>query len=223
VKSVVKKRLRPGMTLLELVLAATIGIIISLILGMLLYAGHKNWAKTFTMSNQGIEVDALQSMITFGATGRKSNKMDYCVYNVAGGQFTRSVPLSSPGAGEVVTGQAVEFRYWDTELNPSLMDTSKTATAYALFYLDGENLMMDRGPYDWAAGVGGVVGNQRNPAGTAQLLAGHVNKIEFSHTAKNDAGDGDGSVRMDITFSDPNNNRAITVKTTTLMRNVWGI
>jgi hypothetical protein len=56
----------------------------------------------------------------------------------------------------VVSGDAVEFRYWDVDLDASdshdLMDVTKTATAYALFYLDGDRLKVDSDPYPPGAG-----------------------------------------------------------------------
>lgn len=52
---------------------------------------------------------------------------------------------------QVLFGDAIEFRYWDVALDTSdshgIMDTKVTTTSYALFYLDGEQLQMDSGPY----------------------------------------------------------------------------
>jgi Tfp pilus assembly protein PilV len=219
------KKFRQGLTLIELILASVIAVMISLIMGMLLYAEQKNWNSTYTRVNKGIEIDALQTMITFGINGRKSNKMNYRVYNNVGDQFTRVVPLSLPGAGQVLTGTAVEFRYWTENVpTPAIMNnTSNTADAYILMYFDraGKRLMMDRGTYDYVGDIGGVIGNQRNSNAATQVVAENVENLKFSHTAKNDNGDGDGSIRMDITLVDHSTNRSITLKTASLMRNVW--
>jgi Tfp pilus assembly protein PilV len=218
------KKFRQGLTLIELILACVIGVMIVLIMGILLYTEQRNWSNTYTRVNKGIEIDALQTMITFGINGRKSNKMNYCVYNNIGNQFTRVIPSSLPGAGQVLTGTAVEFRYW-TENVPTqtiMENASNTADAYILMYFDsaGKRLMMDRGTYDYAGNIGGVINNQRNPNAATQVIAEHVENLEFSHTAKNDNGDGDGSIRMEISFVDQNSKRSITLKTATLMRNV---
>jgi hypothetical protein len=209
---------RSGLTLIELVLAAAIGVMISLILGVLLYSGNKNWASTFNQSNRGIEVDALGTMLTFGSFGRQANKQDYAVYTVGNGNFLRAKPSSA--IPEVVTGQAVEFRYWAGPLNAAIMDTSITATNYMLFYLDGTTLKVDRGIYP----PGGVanMGTTRLTGGSTQVLAENVIALQFSHTTRNIQGDGDGCVRLDMTLRDPADGRTVEVKTATLLRNDWG-
>jgi hypothetical protein len=212
------KKSRLGFTLIELALAAAIGVIITLILGVLLYAGHRNWAGTLNRSNRGIEVDALGTMLTFGAFGRQANRQDYAVYTMGNGSFLRAKPAA---VGDVVIGQAVEFRYWAGPLNAAIMDTSITATDYMLFYLDGTTLKVDRGAYP----PGGVANNGtvRLGGGTTQVLAENVTALQFSHTTRNINGDGNGCVRLDMTLQDPADSRTITVKTATLLRNDWGI
>jgi hypothetical protein len=211
---------RSGLTLVELVMAAMISTIIILITGIVLVAGQRNWNDTFNEANSGIRVDAVDTMITFGIVGRQSNKSDYRIYKEAGGAFIRAVPPASQPVS-VVTGEAVEFRYWDTELNASFIDNAKTATAYALFYLEGDTLKVDRGPYP----PGGVNANTLTRNGglgvSTTILARNVVDVNFSHTTKNVAGDGDGCVKMDLTLRDPIKKDVLTVKTATLMRNVW--
>ncbi len=70
--------------------------------------------------------------------------MDYKLYKIVGNKFVAAVPLVNPE--EVVTGEAVEFHYWDKDLDADIMKTSIKGTAYALFYLDGDKLMLDTGP-----------------------------------------------------------------------------
>jgi hypothetical protein len=210
--------------LIELVIAASICTVVVLVTGILLVSSQRSWNQAYNKANKGIEIDAQQTMITFGATGRKANKLDYRVYTVTGGKFLRTLPSNfSPADGQILFGDAVEFRYWDTALSYALLDNTKTATAYALFYLDGTTLKIDQGPYP----PGGVTsaGIRTLPTGgTTRVIAEHVASLKFSHTAKNTQGDGDGCVRLDIGFVDPDNSsRTITLKTATLMRNTWGI
>jgi hypothetical protein len=218
------KKLRSGLTLIELVMAASICMIVVLVTGILLVSSQRNWNQAFNKANKGIQVDAQQTMITFGTIGRKSNKVDYRVYTVTGGKFLRTLPAtSSPADGQILLGDAVEFRYWDTALSASLLDNAKTATAYVLFYLDGTTLKVDQGPY-LPGGVSSAGVRTLPSGGTTRVVAEHVTSLKFSHTAKDTQGNGDGCVRMDIGFRDPDNNtQTITLKTATLMRNTWGI
>jgi Tfp pilus assembly protein PilV len=233
-----QRKVRSGLTLIELIIAAAIGLIIVLILGMLLASGHRNWLNTFDQSNRGIEIDALQTMMTFGSFGRQANKMDYAVYTVGNGNYLRAKPAAATPV-QVVTGQAAEFRYWGVELNKvnanlyGLMESTKTATNYMLFYLDGTTLKVDRGTYVIGAdpdlngldNYGGVANNgtTRLTGGTTQVLAENVTALQFSHTTQNGQGDGKGCVRLNMTLTDPADGRTITVTTATLLRNVWGM
>ncbi len=209
---------RHGFTLIELVVATSAALIVVLIVGSLLVSGQRSWARAFNYAYSKPQFDAMGTTITFGTLGRKSNKMDYTLYEIKAGQFERLPPPANPE--EVVTGQAVEFHYWDTELNSAIMSTSITGTAYALFYLDGDKLMLDLGPYP----PGGVdaAGNRLSgdPVNTS-TLAENVTALEFSHTTRNLDGDGKGCVRMSLTIADPNDKSQTTVTAATLMRNVW--
>jgi prepilin-type N-terminal cleavage/methylation domain-containing protein len=207
-----------GFTLIELVLAMTAALIVALIVGSLLLSGQRSWARAFNYANSKSQLDALASTITFGSIGRKSNRMNYAIYEVSGGQFEQA-PLPG-GAEEVVAGQAVEFRYWDGDLNANIMDTSITATAYALFYLDGDKLMLDLGPYP----PGGVDADGHKLEGddiTTLTLVENVVALEFSHTTRDISGDGKGCIRMNLTIFDPKDKSPTTVTAATLMRNVW--
>jgi hypothetical protein len=149
--------------------------------------------------------------------GRKSNKTDYKLYTVAADRFFPVIP-SNPE--EVVRGEARELRYWDTELDESLMDTSKTATAYVLLYLAGDELMADYGPYP----PGAINSSGRRITSdniNTVVLARNVVSVEFSHTTKNLAGDGKGCVRMRMVVINPSDGSTTTVVGATLMRNTW--
>jgi hypothetical protein len=160
--------------------------------------------------------------------GRRSNRLGYTIYEVNGGTFTPAAPVTSDPQ-EVVSGDAVEFRYWDVGLDSTdssdLMDPTKTATAYALFYLEGDALKVDYGPYPPGAVPEG--GGSKNTSGvvTEVLLAENVSTDPnstvdaFSHTTIN--GIGQGSVRMKVVLTDPEDDEEISVMTATLMRNVW--
>ncbi|MFH1370785.1 MAG: prepilin-type N-terminal cleavage/methylation domain-containing protein [Planctomycetota bacterium] len=212
---------RRGFTIIELLVAMAASIIVILIVGSLIVSGHRSWTRAFKYANSKSQLDSLAATITFGTFGRKSNRMDYALYEISGGNFERLLPATDPE--EVVTGQAVEFRYWDTELNNDIMNTSITATAYALFYLDGDKLLLDLGPYP--PGAVDAAGNKLEGSYVSTItLAENVSTLEFSHTTRNLAGDGKGCVRMSFTLNDPDANPRspqTTVTAATLMRNTW--
>jgi hypothetical protein len=214
------RSLRPGLTLIELVIAMVVGIVISLTVGVVLVAGQRNWIDTFNDVHSAVKTDAFTTMVTFGSTGRKSNKKDYRVYKVGNHTFIRATPPAATPVSEV-TGEAIEFRYWDTELNPAIMNVNRTASAYALLYLDGTTLKMDRGVYP-PGGINENTGARNSGLGVGTtILAENVQSVQFSHTTKNAAGDGNGCVKMNLTLRDPIDRDVLTVETATLMRNVW--
>ena len=213
-----RRKTSSGLTLIEMIVAIGISSIVMLSAGLLVSSGYKGWKQSFNNANCESRLGAMDTMIALGAIGRKSNKMDYCVYEVTGNTFTKVVPVADPE--EILTGQAVEFRYWDTELNPALMDPAVTATAYALFYLDGNRLKVDYGPYP----PGGINAAGQRITGadvTTTTLAENVFSVDFSHTAKNMAGDGRGCVRMKLVIIDTTDGEPKTTIAATLMRNTW--
>jgi len=120
----------------------------------------------------------------------------------------------------------VEFRYWDVELDSEdshqLMDVTKTATAYALFYLDDDKLKVDYGPYPpGAVPEGGGSKNSSDIMTTtlAENVTTDPNIGAFSHTTLN--GVGRGCVRINITLTDPEDGENIRVMTATMLRNIW--
>jgi hypothetical protein len=206
-----------------------IGIIITLILisgvGTLLITGHRSWQQTYDSAHKQIKEDAHIVAVAFGNIGRKANRLDYTLYNIIDSTFIPAVPQTT-GPEEVVFGDAVEFRYWDVELDAEdthgLIDTTKTATAYALFYIDGGQLKIDYGPYPPGAVPDG--GGLRNTSNTTTIvLADNVSLANangaFNHVTLN--GIGQGCVRINIILTDPEDNDSSRVMTAVVMRNVW--
>jgi hypothetical protein len=217
-----RRRTARGLTLTELVTVMAVTFIIVLIIGTLVSASQKQWARTYAYANTSIESDAVLTMVKYGTIGRKSNKSDYVVYTVVNGSYTRALPPAADPTS-MVTGQAVEFRYWGTDFDGTMLDPTKTATAYAFYYLDGTNLKLDEGPYDSTTHIGAVQNGNRLTGAQVKtmVLSTRVTSLTFSHNTKNAAGDGDGSVRMEVTFTDPVSKDTLSIKSATLMRNVW--
>jgi hypothetical protein len=222
-----RHKFRSGFTLTELTITMAINLTLVLAVGILLVNGNRVWQQTFNSANKSINNDALVVTTAFGSIGRKANRLNYIIYNRNGDIFTPATPQTS-NPEEVVSGDAVEFRYWDVELDETdshnLMDSTKTATAYALFYLEGDNLLVDYGPYPPGAIPEGG-GNKNITDVTTRILADNVSVDgtysagAFSHTTIN--GVGQGSVRINVTLTDPNDNKTTRVVTATLMRNIW--
>jgi hypothetical protein len=235
------KKIRCGFTLIELVITTVIAVTLILAVGALLVGGHRAWQNTYNSAHKKIKEDARAVTIMFGSIGRRSNrnykadptnpdynKFGYRIYNVSGGNFTPAVPITN--GKEVVSGNAVEFRYWDVELDKTdsynLMDVTKPATAYALFYLDiaSKKLKVDYGPYPpGAVPAGGTI---RNTAGVTTIVLAENVSIDtssgvkaFSYTTESKVGQG--SVRINIVLTDPEDGETIKVMTSTLMRNIW--
>jgi hypothetical protein len=223
-----KYKFRSGLTLVELVIAMTINLMIVLAAGALLVGGNRAWQHTYNSANKKLKQDALATTIAFGSIGRKANRLNYTIYKKEDGSYVPALPITADPE-EVVSGDAVEFRYWDVGLDKTdshdLMDVTKTATAYAFFYLDGDQLKVDYGPYPPGAVPDG--GGSKNASGvnTNVLLAENVSVDKdstvgaFSHTTV--GGNGQGSVRINIVLTDPTDNETIRVTTATLMRNIW--
>ncbi|UCG57974.1 MAG: hypothetical protein JSU70_00430 [Phycisphaerales bacterium] len=217
-------RFRSGLSLLEFVITMTVGAVLTLVVGVLLVSGQRAWNHIYTSVRSKVHEDARAVTIAFGSIGRKSNRLDYTIYTANGGTYTPAEPETLDE--EVVAGDAVEFRFWDVELDQAdshqLMDVTKQATAYALFYLDDDKLKIDYGPYPPGAVPPG--GGSRNTADIKTItLAENVvtdpNMGPFSHTTT--GGQGQGSVRMNVSLTDPEDGKTVTVKTATSMRNVW--
>jgi prepilin-type N-terminal cleavage/methylation domain-containing protein len=220
VASPVSRATRPGFTLIELIIAMSAALVVALIAGTLLEAGHQSWARAYNYSNSQTQLDALSTTISFGVIGRKSNKMDYALYDVSNdGKLSKvALPINPE---EVVTGEAVEFHYWsETELTPAILNPQIKGDRYALFYLKDNKLMLDDGPYP-PGGVGPTGARLTGNFVDTVTLAQNVVNLEFSHTTRDLKGDCYGCVRMSLTVMDPKDKTRTTITAATLMRNTW--
>jgi prepilin-type N-terminal cleavage/methylation domain-containing protein len=222
-----RNKFASGFTMIELVIAMAINLILVMAVGVLFVSGNRAWQRTFDSAHSKIEEDAQTITIAFGSVGRKANRINYRVYKKNGDTFIPATP-TNPNVEEVVYGDGVEFRYWDVEFDQTdshnLLDTTKTATAYAFFYHEGTQLRVDYGAYPPGAVPEGG-GNRNTINVTTIVLAENVsldnieNEYAFSHTMLNQTGQG--SVRLNITLTDPEDQESIQVITSTLMRNIW--
>jgi prepilin-type N-terminal cleavage/methylation domain-containing protein len=222
-----KCKFHSGFTLMELVITMLISPILALVVGILLVSGNRAWQRTFNSTQKQIKQDAQAVTIVFESMARRTNRLGYTIYEVNGNIFTPAVPRTS-NRQEVVSGDAVEFRYWNVDLDKTdsykLMDVAKTATVYALFYIDDNQLKVDYGPYPPGAVPHG--GGIRNASGvTTKVLTDNVstdsnsNIGAFNHTILN--GVGTGCVRINITLTDPEDDEIVRVMTAALLRNIW--
>jgi len=216
---------RSGFTIIETSISTIASGILVLVIGVLFFSGNRAWQKTYAAANSRIKQDATAVSLAFGSIGRRANRLDYMLYTMSGDILEPALPETSDPE-EVVWADAVEFRYWDVPLDDSdshkLVDVTKTATAYALFYLDDSRLKVDFGPYP--PGAAPTDGGSKNTSGvTTQVLAENAspanNRGAFSHTTVNSIGQG--SVKIDIILTDPVTGESINVSTATLMRNIW--
>ncbi len=200
--------------------------IVMLVIGTLIVGSAKGWQQNYDIAHKKIKEQATAVSLAFANIGRRSNMNNYVVYaNTSGSTFVPAVS-ATPSVETVVSGDAVEFRYWDVELDSSdsqnLMDFSKTATAYALFYLQNKKLKVDYGQYP----PGGVPagGGTRNTTNIKTVtLAENVTVGPgcgaFSHTML--SGAGKGCVRINIVLTDPNDGQQIRISNSVLLRNRW--
>ncbi|MGD0551246.1 MAG: prepilin-type N-terminal cleavage/methylation domain-containing protein [Sedimentisphaerales bacterium] len=213
---------RNGFTLIEVIIAIAASCMVMLTVAILVQSGYKSWNRTYKTSNADSRLDSIGTITAFGSFGRKSNKKDYYVYSVSGTTYTQVKPVANPE--EILTGQAVEFRYWSTDLTAAMLNPTSVADKYVLFYLDSGQLKLDYG-----TSVGGPTGGAINTAGhrvtgtdvTTVTLAKNVTSVAFSHTTKDMAGDGNGCVRMILVINDPNDHKTNTFLAATYLRNIW--
>jgi hypothetical protein len=220
------KKIRSGVTLVELCMSMLVASIVMLVIGTLVVGSAKGWQQNYDIAHKKIKEQATTVSLAFANIGRRSNMNNYVVYvNTSGSTFVPAVS-ATPSVETVVSGDAVEFRYWDVELDSSdsqnLMDFSKTATVYALFYLQNGKLKVDYGPYP----PGGIPagGGTRNTANIKTVtLAENVTVGPgcgaFSHTML--SGAGKGCVRINVVLTDPNDGQQIRISNSVLLRNRW--
>jgi len=219
-------KFRSGVTLIELSMSMLIASILMLVVGVLVVSSTKGWQQNYDSAHKKISEQATAITLAFQNIGRRSNFNNYIVYtNTTGSTF---VPATSatPSEETVVSGDAVEFRYWDVELDSGdshdLMDFSKTATVYALFYLQNQKLKVDYGAYP----PGGVPvgGGTRNTTNIKTVTLAENVSISpgcgaFSHTML--SGAGKGSVRINVILTDPDDGEKIRISNAVLLRNKW--
>jgi len=203
---------RKGLSVVELMITICIAIIPFSAAGVLLVSGQRGWEKTYYSAHRQIKADAQAVTAALGNIGRRSDR-DNCVIYVIykSGSSIAAVPVSASG-DSTVSGQAVEFRYWDEKgssrgrgAEPTFGQTPKY---YARFYLDTDDkLKVDYGPYPYT---------NREVTKTA-VLADNVTEIQFSRATIN--GIGQGCLKMDMTLTDQLDSETITVRAATLMRN----
>jgi hypothetical protein len=207
-----------GFTLIELAVATSAALIVVLVVGTLLVSGQRSWAHAYNYAYSKPQLDALGTTITFGGIGRKSNKMDYKVYDIMDNKFVQALPVANPE--EVVMGDAVEFHYWKGDLDDDIMKTNIKGNVYALFYLDGDRFMLDTGPYP-PGGVDAMGHRLEGDNVSTTTLAENVTNLKFSHTTRDMQGDGKGCVRMSLTIGGVGGETPTTVTASMLMRNTW--
>lgn len=215
-----KHTCRNGFTLIELMITVALVIIPIMSVALVMAGGNRTWHRLYQSAYHPTNTASQTIISAFGTWGRKANRSNYVIYKVSDGSFTPALPETAEPT-EVVFGEAVEFRYWDEELqshdSTDLLDVNKTATAYALFYLEDEELKIDYGAYPPAAVTAG--GNRRTAGVETIVIAEDVSSVAFSHTTMN--GVGQGSVRIKVELTHPDTQEISTVMTSTLMRNVW--
>ncbi len=207
---------RSGFTLIEVIVTMAMTGMIIVTAGMLIQSGYRSWNKSFKNANCEMRLGGIDATTALGTIGRQSNRVEYYVYNVSGSTFTRVLPVTDPE--EVVLGDAIELRYWNGSLQTDYMDPNKTATSYALFYLDDDQLKIDYG--DYPSGAINAAGHRNTPNST-KVLTSNVTYLRFSHTTRNLAGDGKGCVRMKLIIRDPDTGDFRTYIAASMLRNVW--
>ncbi len=217
-----QKRIRYGLSLVELIITMLVSSVLALAVGALLVGGQRSWQNTYEQANSKMRQDSQVIMSAFGSVGRKSNRLGYTVYSESDEEYIESA--SEGGSGEeVVYGDAVEFRYWSAEVpDVSLLDVTNTGTDYAFFYMDDDELKVDYGTYPPGAVPGGS-GARNTTDITTVVLAENVvpdPNGAFNHTVI--GGVGQGCVRINVRLqADDDSGDEIRVMTATLTRNIW--
>ena len=107
-----------------------------------------------------------------------------------------------------------------------MLSPTSVADRYALFYVDSNQLDVDvsdhRMAATWPPAINPANGHRVTGTGiTTIILASYVTSVAFTHTTKDMAGDGDGSVRMQLIINDPNDSQSKTFLAATCLRNIW--
>ncbi len=208
---------KQGFTLLEMMISITITVIPIMAVAAMLSNGQRTWNNVYSSTFTQLQAESMTALLSFGQWGRRSNRDNYVIYDVTRGNYTEALPRTTDPV-EVVSGEAVEFHYWDA-VKPSeiMLNVNIEATHYALFYLENKKLKIDRGPYPPQAVQRGK--RRSGPNVTTEVIADNVKKVEFSHTIA--GGSPQGAVRIVLTMQDPETKKETTVMTTTLLRIGW--
>ena len=219
-------RIRSGVTLIELVVTATISMLLVLVVGILLVGGQRFWQKTYSDSQKQIRQDEQAIMIKFGDMARRSNRISsggwqgYKIYTNHGD----TIPAPTNTGTLIATGNSAEFGYWncnwdDAGFDPNtVVDKNKTCTDYVEFYLTGTTFKAEYGVYNSS-------GHKVPTTGRTEILAqnasvGTAGMGVFSHTT-DVSGNGNGCVRINLKLTDPCDGEVITIKTAALLRVIW--
>ena len=100
-----KVRLSRGLTLVEVVMVATICMVPVTAVGVLLIRGQRDWHKVYESANMKIEIEGQVASAIFERVGRKSDRDNCEIYSVA------EAISPAKSVGYLVCGPAVEFRY----------------------------------------------------------------------------------------------------------------
>lgn len=217
---------RNGLTLIELMTAMVLGVIVMLPVAIVVESGQKSWNKSYNTANCQSQLDSISAITSFCSFGRKSNKNDYYVYSVTGTgsnrTYTQVMPVGNPEQN--LTGQAVEFRYWSTNLTAAMLTATSVADSYALYYVDSNQLKVDFGTSTGGPTGGAINAAQHRVTGNnvnTVILASYVTSVAFTHTTKDLAGDGYGSVRMQLVINNPADGQTKPFLAATCLRNIW--
>ncbi len=114
----IKKTIRRGLTLIELITVIALSGVIALVVATLLVSGHKHWNALYSRVNRQETTDAFAVHRLFDAVCRKSSY--------------RKATLGSDGA-------SLELYYWNDN------STSDVPENYARFYVAGTELRVEHG------------------------------------------------------------------------------
>ena len=214
-----------GFTLLELTISVATAMVIVLSTGALLNMGRRMSQEAMAQLTSKLEREATRVSNVLWRIGRQSNRSSYVLYTVDSGVFTQALPVAGP-SDQVVAADALELRYWDVPLDEGdshdLLDTSKFATAYVLFYVEGGDLKADYGAFP----PGGVIAGARNTADVSTVTLATAVQADpnapglFSHYVLGTTGHA--CTRLNVVLTDPtDNNRTYHLSTAVLLRNIW--
>ncbi|MCK5174461.1 MAG: hypothetical protein KAR47_13785 [Planctomycetes bacterium] len=210
-KLIGRRRVRKGITLIELAVTCTISVIPLTAISVMVVGGQRDWERMYQRANRITEIEGHGATAIFGHIGRIS----YSEYSQLLSVGDEAPVLSmAPGGGMLESGQVVVFRFWDQGAvslghgGPGNVGSSRLPNRYARFYHDTQEktLVVELGLYP---------GSQRDIV--PQILAENVTSVRFDRTEINNSKQG--CIRMEMTLTDPSDGRKSVVMATTLLRN----